>query len=88
MSISSEIARISGNVGDAFEAIEGKGVTVPSGSTSDDLADLISQISGGGSIAISDKTDTAGGTIRTITATTVRMQSKSNISPTTSSQTI
>lgn len=88
MSISSEISRISGNVEDAFEAIEGKGVTVPSGSTSDDLADLISQISGGGSIVISDTTDSAGGTIRTITATTVRMQSKSNISPTTSSQTI
>lgn len=88
MSISSEIARISGNVEDAFEAIEDKGVTVPSGSTSDDLADLISQISGGGSIVISDTTDSAGGTIRTITATTVRMQSKSNISPTTSSQTI
>lgn len=88
MSISSEISRISGNVEDAFEAIEDKGVTVPLGSTSDDLADLISQISGGGSIVISDTADSAGGTIRTITAATVRMQNKSNISPTTSSQTI
>ena len=48
MSISSEITRISGNVSDALTAISNKGVTVPSGSNSDDLADLIGQISGGG----------------------------------------
>lgn len=48
MSIQSEITRISGNVSDAFTVITNKGVTVPAGSTSDDLADLISQISGGG----------------------------------------
>ena len=48
MSISSEISRISGNVSDALTAIANKGVTVPSGSNSDDLADLIGQISGGG----------------------------------------
>lgn len=48
MSIQSEITRISGNVSDAFTAITNKGVTVPAGSTSDDLADLIGQISGGG----------------------------------------
>ena len=48
MSISSEINRISGNVSDALDAIADKGVTVPSGATSDDLADLIAQISGGG----------------------------------------
>ena len=47
MSISSEINRISGNVSDALTAIANKGVTVPSGSNSDDLADLIGQISGG-----------------------------------------
>lgn len=89
MSISSEISRISGNVSDALDAIENKGVTIPSGSNSDDLATLISQISsGGGSIVISDTTDSHGGTIRTITGTTVRMQAKSNISPTSSSQTI
>ena len=70
MSIQSEITRISGNVSDAFTAITNKGVTVPAGSTSDDLADLISQISGGGGGAISivDTPDSAGGTIRTITA--------------------
>ena len=48
MSLSSEIARIAQNVEDAFDAITDKGVTVPVGSTSDDLADLIGQISGGG----------------------------------------
>lgn len=48
MSIQSEITRISGNVSDALTAIAQKGVTVPSGSNSDDLADLISQISSGG----------------------------------------
>lgn len=70
MSITSEINRISGNVADALDAIEAKGVTVPSGSNSDDLATLIGQITGGGTGAISvvDTQDTAGGTIRTITA--------------------
>ena len=68
--ISSEISRISGNVSDALDAIEAKGVTVPSGSNSDDLATLIAQISGGGTGAISivDTADAAGGTVRTITA--------------------
>lgn len=47
MSISSEIARIAGNVSSALTAIANKGVTVPSGSNSDDLAGLIAQISGG-----------------------------------------
>ena len=70
MSISSEITRISGNVSDALTAIAQKGVTVPSGSNSDDLATLIAQISGGGTGAISvvDTTDSHGGTVRTITA--------------------
>lgn len=48
MSIQSEITRISGNVSDAMTAIANKGVTVPQGSNSDDLATLIAQISGGG----------------------------------------
>lgn len=48
MSISSEITRISGNVSAALAAIGAKGVTVPSGATSDDLADLIAQIQTGG----------------------------------------
>ena len=49
MSIQSEITRISGNVSDALSAIADKGVTVPSGSNSDDLADLIALIPQGGS---------------------------------------
>lgn len=70
MSISSEITRLSGNVSDALTAISNKGVTVPSGSNSDDLATLIGQISGGGTgtVVIEDTTDSHGGTIRTITA--------------------
>lgn len=69
MSISSEITRISGNVSDSLSAVAAKGVTVPSGSTSDDLAGLIAQIQTGGSGAISivDTADSHGGTVRTIT---------------------
>ena len=48
MSISSEISRISGNISDSLSAVATKGVTVPSGSNSDDLAGLIAQIPGGG----------------------------------------
>ena len=48
MSISSEITRISGNVSAALTAIGAKGVTVPSGSNSDDLATLIAAIETGG----------------------------------------
>lgn len=44
MSISSEINRISQNVADSLNAVAAKGVTVPSGSTSDDLPDLIAAI--------------------------------------------
>ena len=66
MSIQSEINRISGNVSDALDAIEAKGVTIPSGSNSDDLADLIAQIQSGssGAISIVDTIDTHGGIIR------------------------
>lgn len=48
MSIQSEITRISGNVADALTAIAAKGVTVPQGANSDDLADLIGSIQTGG----------------------------------------
>ena len=44
MSIASEINRISQNISDSFEVITAKGVTVPSGSTSDDMAELIGEI--------------------------------------------
>ncbi|MBR5367005.1 MAG: hypothetical protein IK132_12240 [Clostridia bacterium] len=70
MSIQSEITRISANVTAALAAIARKGVTVPSGSNSDDLEDLIDAISAGGGSAISivDELDSHGGTIRHITA--------------------
>lgn len=48
MSISSEITRLSGNVAAALTAIGAKGVTIPQGANSDDLATLIAQIDGGG----------------------------------------
>ena len=44
MSIASEISRLSGNVSDSLAAVAAKGVTVPSGSKSDDLAELIGEI--------------------------------------------
>lgn len=48
MSIQSEITRLSGNVSAALTAIGAKGVTVPSGANSDDLATLIAAIETGG----------------------------------------
>lgn len=48
MSISSEIARIEAARDDAFDAIAAKGVTVPAGSTIDDLPALIRAIPTGG----------------------------------------
>ena len=70
MSILSEINRIAQNVADSLTAVAAKGVTVPTGSTSDDLPELISQISSGSgsAITITDEEDSHGGIIRTITA--------------------
>ena len=48
MSIQTQIDRISGNVSAALSAIVEKGVTVPDGSTSDALAELITSIEVGG----------------------------------------
>ena len=48
MSIQTQIDRIAGNVSAALTAIADKGVTVPSGSTSDALHDLILSIEAGG----------------------------------------
>lgn len=44
MSIQSEINRISGNVSDSLDAVAAKGVTVPQGANSDNLAGLIASI--------------------------------------------
>ena len=70
MSIASEISRISQNVADSLDAVASKGVTVPSGSTSDDLAALILQIQtgAGSAITITDEEDSHGGIIRHINA--------------------
>ena len=70
MSIASEISRISQNVADSLDAVATKGVTVPSGSNSDDLASLILQIQtgAGSAITITDEVDSHGGTIRHINA--------------------
>lgn len=72
MSIASEIARLSKNVSDSLDAVAAKGVTVPSGSNSDDLPGLIAQITGGGgAITIVDTPDPAGGIVREIIASDV-----------------
>lgn len=69
MSIQSEITRISGNVQDSLAAVEEKGVTVPEGSGSDELAGLIAQISAGTSTLPEQVTLTA----LTLTAMTVEL---------------
>ena len=48
MSVQTQIDRISGNVSAALSAIAEKGVTVPDGSNSDALAELIAAIEAGG----------------------------------------
>lgn len=58
MSVSSEITRISDNVSDALLAIAAKGVVIPTGSNSDDLATLIAAISSGSSIEMESGTFT------------------------------
>lgn len=48
MSIATDVSRIKGNIAAALAAIADKGVTVPDGSTSDALAELIASIEAGG----------------------------------------
>ncbi len=55
MSIASEITRLQGVKSDILQAISDKGVTVPAGSALDDCPGLISDISGGGAVAITTK---------------------------------
>lgn len=90
MSIQSEITRISGNVADALTAIANKGVSIPAGSNSDDLATLIGMIQQGGGqgMVVVETQDSHGGTIVTITGEEVKLQAKGPITPTTSSQLI
>lgn len=123
MSIQSEITRITNKRDASFAAVSAKGVTVPSGSTIDDLPDLIAQIQqgSGSGVVVVDTLDSHGGIIREITAVDLSndtvdaahllsgytahdrfgdqvigsyvpsgptLQAKTNISPSTSSQTI
>lgn len=63
MSIASEIIRLQNAKADLKTAIEGKGVTVPSGSTIDEYADFVESISGGGgSITVTPLSVTENGT--------------------------
>ena len=88
MSIASEISRIRQNVEDSLAAVEDKGVTVPEGSTSDDLPGLIALIQGG-AVVIDDTPDENGGIIRTITAKDIiKTQGKTHITPGDTAQTI
>lgn len=68
--IANEISRIIDARDDSFDAVTEKGVTVPQGSTIDDLPDLIRsiQVGAGSAISVVDTLDENGGTIRTITA--------------------
>ena len=50
MSIQSEISRISGNIADAYTAVDAKGGTLPATQNSDNLAAAIESISGGGGL--------------------------------------
>lgn len=92
MSIQSEITRISGNISDALDVIVAKGVTVPSGSNSDDLADLIAQITGGGGAIYQDQDgylvldDQGGDGGGGVTAATGEITIASDVASPTSSQ--
>jgi len=48
MSVASEINRIKSNIADAYTEAEAKGATMPATENSDNLADTIATISGGG----------------------------------------
>ena len=52
-----------------------------------ELSSVNVNVSGGG-VVITDTTDSAGGTVRTITAETVSLETKTGVNPSTSSQTI
>ena len=88
MSIQSEIARLSKNISDSLDAVAAKGVTVPSGSNSDDLPGLIEAISAGSQVIIDETEDSHGGTIVTITADAAFSSQSKTATPTTSQQTV
>lgn len=76
MSIQSEINRISQNVGDSLTAVSEKGVTVPTGSTSDDLPGLIRSIQTGSNLdpAVDDENLLLDSTVDPIVVTPARQK--------------
>ena len=52
MTIQSEIQRIKDNIADAYDSCDSKGATMPESLTSDNLADCIDSITGGGASGI------------------------------------
>lgn len=70
MSIQSEITRITNKRDASLAAVAAKGVTVPSGSTIDDLPGLIAQIEATG-VSVVTTQDSHGGDIVTITGTPI-----------------
>lgn len=50
MSIATEIQRITGNITDSYTAAQAKGATMPQVQNSDNLADTIATITGGGAV--------------------------------------
>lgn len=66
MSIQSEITRIAGAKSNIADAIEAKGVTVPSSTKIDGYAPLIAQIPTG-NVVITETPDPAGGTVLEVT---------------------
>lgn len=77
MSIQSEITRITNYRDLSFEAVRGKGVTVPANAVIEDLPGYINQIQSGGGMSVVETDDPGGGKIVTITGEPVLLQMKS-----------
>lgn len=75
MSIATDISRIKGNITAALGAIADKGVSVPDGSTSDALAELIASIeAGGGDVVLGEITFTSNENVTLTDAFPARSQ--------------
>ena len=74
MGIASDWARIKGNINAALAAIADKGVTVPSGSTSDALAELIAAIEAGGGASVFAKVTKGSVTVGIVNKTTLTIE--------------
>lgn len=87
MSIQSEITRITNYRDLSFEAVRGKGVTVPANAVIDDLPGYINQIQSGGGMSVVETDDPGGGKIVTITGEPVLLQTKA-VTPSNATQTV